>query len=65
MDNMYDIEFTLDELEIIQLALTENWGLRYSLSYYAKEQGKDVKAVLETSERLFKRVSDIIDKNTI
>ena len=48
MDNIYDIEFTLDELEIIQLALTENWGLRYSLSYYAKEQGKDVKTVLET-----------------
>ena len=65
MDKVYEISLSLEELKILQLALTENWGLRYSLSFYAKEEGKDVKEVLSMSEKLYHRVSYIIDKNTI
>lgn len=65
MDNVYDIELTIEELEILRLAMTQNMGLSFALSFYAKEKGNDVNSTLATAKKLYDRLSYIIDKNTI
>lgn len=65
METVYEIELTLEELEILRLATTQNMGLSFALSYYAKEKGLDVNATLTKSKMLYDRISSIIEKNTI
>ena len=60
---VFDIELTIDELEIIHLALTNNMGTSFALTFYAKEKGKDVNAILEMAEDLYKKFDEIVTNN--
>ena len=60
---VFDIELTIEEIEIIRLALTNNMGTSFALAYYAKERGKDANAVLEMAQNLYKKFDDIVTNN--
>ena len=62
---VFDIELTIDELEILGLALTNNMGTSHALAFYAKDKGKDVRSVLELSQRLYSKFNNIIENNTL
>ena len=60
---VFDIELTIEEIEIIRLAMTNNMGTSFALSYYAKDRGKNVQAVLEIAQNLYNKLDEIVTNN--
>ena len=61
MDNVFELEFTKDELEILQIVLTPHVDTSFSIAYHAKDKGKDVNKMLELSRSLHSRICRIIN----
>lgn len=62
---VFDLELTIDELEIIRLSLTKDLGTSTAIAFWAKDKGKDVKAVLDLARRLYEKFNRIIEENTL
>ena len=61
MEKIFDIELTLSELEIIDMALNQSGGgLVYDLVLYAKAKGKDIMDILDLPFKLREKINDII-----
>lgn len=61
MEKIFDIELTLSELEIIDMALNQSGGgLVYDLVRYANAKGKDIMDILDLHFKLREKINDII-----
>lgn len=61
MDNVYEIEFTKEELEIINQALIPDVRLDHELTLYAKGHDKKPDEFLYVHRTLKKRIANIIN----
>ena len=62
---VFDIELTMEEVEILQSALTNNMGTAFALTWWAKEKGKSVEGVMYLARRLYEKFDTIIQNNTL
>lgn len=62
---VFEIELTMEEVEILRLALTNNMGTAFALTWWAKEKGKSVEGVMDLARRLYEKFDTIIQNNTL
>ena len=55
----------MEEVEILRLALTNNMGTAFALTWWAKEKGKSVEGVMDLARRLYEKFDTIIQNNTL
>lgn len=61
MDNVFEIEFTKEELNILRIALTPHESTSFAIACDARNKGGDVAGALQLSRSLFSRISTILD----
>ena len=65
MKKIFDIEFTLEELKIIDIALASS-SLRHDISYDSmRSRRSDLTERWKTAEELRDKIAQIIDINTL
>lgn len=63
-DKKYEIEFTMEELEVLRLALRPTADFCRSLVFYSKENGNgNLEHYLDMAERLRANINTIININ--